>query len=113
MPKKRMVHNVSAATVARSRVYRTALDNLTRDGATKQGLVDIVMRVLGDDSPTRVTVEHYLKAAVHYGLLDASGNSMRRKYFPPGSIRYARKRNMAEGAHSLTDLLRPLDNAVD
>lgn len=105
MRRKATVHNVSKAVVARSRVYRAALDNLTRHGLTKTQLTDAVMVALGDQAPSRITVQHYLKAAVYFGLLDAYGNSARRKYYPPDSIKLTRRANVRDGKDSLRDQL--------
>jgi hypothetical protein len=108
MGKKATIHGVSKAVIARSRVYRAALDELGRGGMQKQELVEVVMRKLVDEPLSRVTVEHYLKGAVYYGLLDAAGNSGRRKYYPPGSIKLEREYNMREGRESVANVLRPL-----
>lgn len=98
------LNNTSAATIARSWLYQMVVRELDRSGMTKQEIVrlgEILMEKYPDLTPmSKATMESYLKAAVRYGLLDASGNSQRRRYYPPHHLRAARRENQREGAES-------------
>jgi hypothetical protein len=98
------LNNTSAATIARSWLYQMTVRELDKTGMTKREIIrlaEIMMEKYPDLPPmSEATMNSYLKAAVRYGLLDAAGNSQRRRYYPPRHLRAARRENLKDGASS-------------
>jgi hypothetical protein len=111
--------SVLASTVRSSWVYKAALSlceksmanpehSLPGPGMRKNDLIDYCMLAQSVNpslrSYSKATIAAYIKAAVRYRLLEAAGNGVHRRYFPPGSLGEKRIANIRRAWEKVRNL---------